>query len=126
MATLGTVTITYADTSTEDITRVNTRASAARYDRRAFRGPYGTTWQVEGSGKREPEEFTLSFEVHADTIEDASPLVRALLAKLGAAVSVSAPIGSFDSAGILSYAQSPIEAGYRLDVVMLAEAGRTA
>ena len=126
MTQIGTVTLEFSDTSTEVITHVNTRASSARYDRRAFRGPYGTTWQAEGSGKREPEEFTLSFEVHADTIEDASHLVQALLAKLEAAVSVSAPIGSFDSAGILSYAQSPIEAGYRLDVRMLAEAGRTA
>jgi hypothetical protein len=124
--TLGTVTLEFGDGSTLDVQRVNARVSAASYDRHMFRSPYGTKWMVEGSGQREPEEFTLSCEVWGSTIHDSAPLVTSLLNALRDAVLITSPAGVFVNAGIVRYAQSPIVNGYRLDVTLLAEAGRLA
>jgi len=124
MPSVGSITLTFADSSTRVVEFVNARAGRAEYDRAMFRAPYGSAWHVAGAGTRGPEEVRLAFEVwSADGITRAAVDARALIEDLHAAVTVTLPWGSFTNAGVMSAARSPIANGYRLEVVMATTAG---
>ena len=126
MPEIGTVTLTFADTSTRDVQFANARAERAEYDRSLFRAPYGTTWHASGTGDREPETVRLSIEAwHEDGIRYAAADVAALIDDLHAAVTVTLPWGSFTSAGVQSIARSPTVNGYRVEAVIITRDGVT-
>ena len=126
MPNVGTVTLTFANLSTRDVPFANARAEGAAYDRSLFRAPYGTAWHAGGTGDREPETVRLSVDVwNADGIRAAAAEVASLIGDLHAAVTVTLPWGSVTSAGVQSIARAPIEGGYRVGVVMIAQDGIT-
>jgi len=126
MPTVGSITLTFADSSTRDVPFVNARAEHAGYDRTLFRAPYGAAWHATGTRQRAPETVRLAFEVWDEHgITRSTLTARALTDDLHAAVTVTLPWGSFTNAGVMSITRSPIVNGYRMEVVMATTAGVT-
>ena len=126
MPNIGTITLTFADTSTRDVQFTNARAERAEYDRNLFRAPYGSAWHASGTGAREPEVVRLSIEAwNENGIRYAAAAVASLIEDLHAAVTVTLPWGSFTSAGVQSITRSPIVNGYRVEVAIATQDGVT-
>jgi hypothetical protein len=126
VAGFGFVTITTASSTTISFVG-DARAEAIQFDRQMLRNPYGTSWFQSGSGTLGPQLIRVTGEVWStasDGITSAFTTVEAVRAAAEDAVLVEVSWGTFDILALQSFARSPIEAGYRVDMVFVTESGR--
>jgi hypothetical protein len=105
----------------------NARAESIEFDRQMLRNPYGSTWFQAGVGTVGPQLVRVTGEVFssaADGILSAAAEVAALEAAAEDAVLLRVVWGDFNLLALQSFSRSPIEAGYRVDMVFVTESGR--
>lgn len=103
------------------------RAESISFAREMVRNPYGSTWFQAGDGRVGPQLIRVTAEVWSDAatgIEIAAPLVEALRAAAEDAGEVRVIFGTYFVAALQSFARTPIEAGYRVEMVFVTEDGR--
>lgn len=105
----------------------NARAEAITFDRQMLRNPYGTTWFQSGSGTLGPQLIRVTGEVWSaasDGITSAFTTVEDVRMAAEDAVLVRVIFGDYDVLALQSFARSPIEAGYRVEMVFVTASGR--
>ena len=103
------------------------RAESISFAREMLRNPYGSTWFQAGDGRVGPQSIRVTAEVWSDAatgIAVAAPLVEALRAAAEDAAKVRVVFGTYFIAALASFVRSPIEAGYRVEMVFVTEDGR--
>lgn len=103
------------------------RAESIAFARELLRNPYGSTWFQAGDGRIGPQLIRVTTEVWSDAstgIAVAAPLVEALRASAEDAAKVRVVFGTYFVAALQSFIRTPIEAGYRVEMVFVTEDGR--
>lgn len=103
------------------------RLEGIAFDREMLRNPYGSSWFQAGDGRIGPQSIRVTAEVWSDAatgIAVAAPLVEALRAAAEDAAKVRVVFGTYFVAALQSFIRTPIEAGYRVEMVFVTEDGR--
>jgi len=91
------------------------RVDTVRVDVSHHRAPYGTDWWVGGSGRTQPLTLAVTVMDFSSGISAAAPDARSTIAALEAADLLLLPFGVFQTAGLLGWTVTPVEAGYRVE-----------
>jgi hypothetical protein len=105
----------------------NARAESISFDREMLRNPFGSVWFQAGSGRPGPQLLRVTGEVWSvanDGIVTAAGDVNAVQGSAEDAVLVKVIFGDYDVLALQSFARTPIEAGYRVDMVFVTASGR--
>lgn len=127
-ADVGTGYVAVQDNAGASVYYVGTlRLEAFSFDREMLRNPYGNSWFQAGDGRIGPQLIRVTAEVWSDAatgIAVAAPLVEALRAAAEDAANVRVVFGTYNVAALQSFARTPIEAGYRVEMVFVTIDGR--
>lgn len=120
----GMIRIEHPD-ATEVFIQGTLRPAAVQARSEPYRPPFSDAWHSANDGKDGAQLFTLTTEVWTDhemgiTVADWQPLV----AMIQAAALIEGQLGTIVPDGVLSTSISPIVAGYRLDITVVARTGR--
>lgn len=118
---MSSVRLVFPDGTDRVVDRVRVRASGATYDRRLHRAPLGWNWFASGTRARSPEEFLFTVEVveaGAGYLAGSRIAAKDLIVFFKRAARIVTPVATVNSAGVLSYAVTPIPLGYRLDITV--------
>lgn len=105
--------------------RGDVRAEGISFDRELHRNPYGSVWFTSGSDVTNPQLVRVTAEVWSSSIEVAHADVEAVRVACEDATLLIASYGEWSIAALQSFGRSPIEAGYRLDIVFVTISGRS-
>lgn len=114
------VTIELGDGSTREIDRARTSVLKTGVDRSLHRAPYSDTAFYGGTGRRNPERVSITFEAHDGTIQNSALLVSDVVADFLVAVLVTTPLGEWSVEGVQAVSKQPSQNGYRVTVTLLA------
>ena len=99
---------------------------AIEFDRRMYRAPYSNFWFLEGDGRPNAQLVRVSADVWDDRgITYAQNPLRVYRERSLLTTRVRAAFGSFDVAAMQSYSYTPIESGYRVEIVFVTLNGRS-
>ncbi len=98
----------------------NAALSRVRVDVQHHRAPFGLDWWVSGTRERDPQTVEVTAFAYDDSIALAAVTARAIIDSFSNATSIVTPFGLFLTAGLLSWSVSPVELGYRVDLVVVA------
>jgi len=105
----------------------NAQADSISFDREMLRNPFGTVWFQAGSGRSGPQLLRVTGEVWSvanDGIVTAAGDVNAVQGNAEDAVLVRVIFGDYDVLALQSFVRSPIEAGYRVEMLFVTASGR--
>lgn len=109
------------------VTRVtgNARLESIAFNRQMLRNPYGGTWFQAGDGSVGPQLLRVTAEVWDETgIVAAATEVEAVRIAAEDSTLVQTPFGEYDVTALQSFSRSPIESGYRVELVFVTTSGR--
>lgn len=105
----------------------NARPESIEFDRQLQRNPFGSSWFQSGSGTIGPQLVRVTGEVFSDAangITSAVALVEDVRVAAEDAVLLRVTWADFEVLALQSFARTPIEAGYRVDMVFVTASGR--
>lgn len=113
------------DGSSTKPVRGDVRAESISFDRELHRNPYGSSWFSSGSYVANPQFVRVTAEVWASSIEDAHADAELVRVACEDATLLVTSYGEWPIAALQSFSRSPIEAGYRLDILFVSISGRS-
>lgn len=120
------VTITTSAGSVFTMDRAKTFIPAVQHDRKVHRAPFTSSIFSSGDGRRQEEYVEIRFEVYADSIQQASPVIALVRAHAEDASKVETPLGTWMLKGMTQFSEQPSENGYRVSMTFLAASPRSA
>jgi len=106
------------------LARGDARAEAIAFDRELHRNPFGQSWFTSGGGRPGPQLLRVTVEVWSDSIVNANAVAEQLRARVESCERVETSYGSWQIWALQSFSRTPIEAGYRVDLVLVTAQGR--